>query len=488
MSKYEIHPLAALFAEFDEEEMATTVESIRRHGLQHKISVVRGRIVDGVNREKACELAGVEPVYEELSIPEEKIGEFILAQNVARRHMNKGQQAVFVALVHPKPEKGGRGKKSTIPKGFSLAYLSMARELVRLDRARAERVLKDRDYSLDQALRDAKPEPEPERPEPEAEPQSDAIDALLAETHKQREEHGAAYDAAMASESAARMRATMAQARADKKAIGTRVGAILRGDGLGDEHVAQPVADAGDWLEEVNAAVNQEEPHPKRPHPKDDLSPAEAEEYDRVVQTYENLLGDEKAERKARRDSESLGDASEDASENEDKLEDDEQVAERRRRAAEEKAERAAEREALRHGPIHLVPGMGMVNDNVVAHVRELEARNAELEADLSAAQARVQELEEELASEREKLRASNDLGAPTLENLMTAAFKLLSQLHVTANNSQNWPKLASKAAEKRVIALCQSLLACRGAIASSKEDLSKGSAKPVSGRETNLH
>jgi hypothetical protein len=170
MSKYEIHPLAAMFAAFDEEEMATTVESIRRDGLRHKICVVRGRIVDGVNREKACELAGVEPVYEELSIPEEKIGEFILAQNVARRHMNKGQQAVFVALVHPEPEKGGRGKKSTILKGFSLTYLSMARELVRLDRARAERVLKERDYSLDQALRDAKPEPEP-KPKPKPKPE-----------------------------------------------------------------------------------------------------------------------------------------------------------------------------------------------------------------------------------------------------------------------------------------------------------------------------
>jgi ParB-like chromosome segregation protein Spo0J len=217
MSKYEVHPLAALFAAFDEEEMATTVESIRRHGLQHKISVVRGRIVDGVNREKACELAGVEPVYEELSISEEKIGDFILAQNVARRHMNKGQQAVFVALVHPEPEKGGRGRKSTISKGFSLAYLSMARELVRLDRARAERVLKDRDYSLDQALRDAKPEPEPE-PKPKPKPKPKPEPKRKSEPEARREQRARAGNGASFP------------------------------DGLGDEQpvidVAQPVADA----------------------------------------------------------------------------------------------------------------------------------------------------------------------------------------------------------------------------------------------------
>ena len=47
--------------------------------------------------------------------------------------------------------------------------LSQARELVRLNRELAERVLRERDYTLDQALRDAKPEHEPE---PDPEPQT----------------------------------------------------------------------------------------------------------------------------------------------------------------------------------------------------------------------------------------------------------------------------------------------------------------------------
>jgi ParB-like chromosome segregation protein Spo0J len=73
VSKYEIHPTAALFPELDTDEMATLVESIRAIGLQHPISLVGGRIVDGRSREEACELAGVEPVYETLSLSEDKV-------------------------------------------------------------------------------------------------------------------------------------------------------------------------------------------------------------------------------------------------------------------------------------------------------------------------------------------------------------------------------------------------------------------------------
>ena len=37
---------------------------------------------------------------------------YIIASNIARRHMSKGQQAMAVAMVYPEPEKATHGKKS----------------------------------------------------------------------------------------------------------------------------------------------------------------------------------------------------------------------------------------------------------------------------------------------------------------------------------------------------------------------------------------
>lgn len=56
-------------------------------------------------------------------------------RNLQRRNLTKGQQAMALAMIYPEPEKGGRGKNSSLSKGFSNARLSQARtarELLRL--------------------------------------------------------------------------------------------------------------------------------------------------------------------------------------------------------------------------------------------------------------------------------------------------------------------------------------------------------------------
>ena len=61
MSKLEFHPLAEIFplvggADFDE-----LVADIRVHGLHEPIVVFEDRVLDGRNRYRACEVAGIEP-------------------------------------------------------------------------------------------------------------------------------------------------------------------------------------------------------------------------------------------------------------------------------------------------------------------------------------------------------------------------------------------------------------------------------------------
>ena len=60
-----------------------------------------GLVIDGRNR--ACEIAGIEPTTVLFEGDDPRA--YIIASNIARRHMSKGQQAMAVAMVYPEPKK-----------------------------------------------------------------------------------------------------------------------------------------------------------------------------------------------------------------------------------------------------------------------------------------------------------------------------------------------------------------------------------------------
>lgn len=144
--KLEVHPLAAIFPMLPDDELAELAADIKEHGLLHPIVIgeYEGKevIVDGRNRFKACELAGVKPEFETLN--GEDVIAFILSANVHRRSLTAGQRAMAKAFVYPETtERGGRGKKKTlpVPEGFSPQRLSEARLILRHSRVLAEAVI-----------------------------------------------------------------------------------------------------------------------------------------------------------------------------------------------------------------------------------------------------------------------------------------------------------------------------------------------------------
>jgi ParB/Sulfiredoxin domain len=91
-----VHPVAALFPMMSDEELDDLAADIKANGLIHPI--VRdadGVLIDGRNRLEACRRAGVKPTYTDLD-GHEPVG-FILSNNIARRHLSKGQIAMAVA-------------------------------------------------------------------------------------------------------------------------------------------------------------------------------------------------------------------------------------------------------------------------------------------------------------------------------------------------------------------------------------------------------
>jgi hypothetical protein len=150
-----IHPLADAFPMMVDDELADLAADIKANGQIHPIIVDGdGAVVDGRNRLRACEIAGVEPTFAPLNGHD--VAAFIVSANITRRNLNKGQQAIGLALLYPDTEKGGRGKKSEAVKsiettGFSRSRLDQARSILRHSLDLAHQV-RDGHQHFDQAL------------------------------------------------------------------------------------------------------------------------------------------------------------------------------------------------------------------------------------------------------------------------------------------------------------------------------------------------
>jgi hypothetical protein len=138
-----VHPVANLFPMMTDEELADLAADIKANGLIQPIVIdYKGLLIDGRNRAKACEIAGIEPAVRMFEGDDPRA--FILSMNLKRRHMSAGQQAMAQAMIYPEPEKGGRGKKSknsTETLGFSAMRLSQARTVLSHSRDVAMEIL-----------------------------------------------------------------------------------------------------------------------------------------------------------------------------------------------------------------------------------------------------------------------------------------------------------------------------------------------------------
>jgi N6-adenosine-specific RNA methylase IME4 len=112
-----------------DEELRTLAEDIKANGLKVKIVVHDGQVLDGRNRLRACELAGVEPDFEPWNGAGGSPTQYVLSKNLHRRHLDTSQRALVAAKAKTmfeeearKRQKGGRGgvllvEKSTQAKG-----------------------------------------------------------------------------------------------------------------------------------------------------------------------------------------------------------------------------------------------------------------------------------------------------------------------------------------------------------------------------------
>ena len=114
---YRVHPAAAVFPRIMGRELQALADDIEKHGQRHDIvQHPDGSILDGLNRLRACEMAGLMP---RIIKWEGKTGEevaFVISQNLARRHLNESQRGMIASQLAALPS-GQRqaGKFAGVP-------------------------------------------------------------------------------------------------------------------------------------------------------------------------------------------------------------------------------------------------------------------------------------------------------------------------------------------------------------------------------------
>ena len=87
---YSFHPLANEFELMGGGEYAELVEDIRAHGQIEPIVLLDDQILDGRNRYRACQEAGVEPTYRPFT-GDDPVA-FVIHANIRRRHLDAEQK------------------------------------------------------------------------------------------------------------------------------------------------------------------------------------------------------------------------------------------------------------------------------------------------------------------------------------------------------------------------------------------------------------
>jgi hypothetical protein len=117
--KIKFHPACLLFPRLPKDELKSLAADIKLKGLLHGVVRYQGRVLDGRNRLTACKMAKVKPWFVEWD-GNGSPTEWIISENLIRRHLSASQKAVVALDLLPLLEEEakerqrlsqGRGKK-----------------------------------------------------------------------------------------------------------------------------------------------------------------------------------------------------------------------------------------------------------------------------------------------------------------------------------------------------------------------------------------
>ena len=88
---FRVHPACAAFPLLDGDELRALVDDVRKHGLLEAVTLDGDELLDGRNRLRACDLAGVPPRFAPWRQNGASKTAWIVSLNLRRRHMSVDQ-------------------------------------------------------------------------------------------------------------------------------------------------------------------------------------------------------------------------------------------------------------------------------------------------------------------------------------------------------------------------------------------------------------
>lgn len=115
------HKYADIFPMMTDEELAALVQDMRQNGYDESSPIVTigDEILDGRNRYKAAQIAGVVPVFVEFHGDDPLA--YVIRHNLNRRHLNESQRAVIAARLANMRQ----GERTDIQPRANLPYVSL---------------------------------------------------------------------------------------------------------------------------------------------------------------------------------------------------------------------------------------------------------------------------------------------------------------------------------------------------------------------------
>jgi ParB-like chromosome segregation protein Spo0J len=99
------HPLSTLFPPMSDQELQELAKDIKINGLRTSIVLHEDKILDGVQRERACELANVQPTYMDFRQMEGLNTNgplaYVVSENLHRRHLHPSDYTILINKLVP---------------------------------------------------------------------------------------------------------------------------------------------------------------------------------------------------------------------------------------------------------------------------------------------------------------------------------------------------------------------------------------------------